>query len=187
MDDTMSPDWSRLAGSDPAGDYARAFQMGRQLAAQSPHPLANSVGAPDPSMAAPPMGGVDSHIAGMGDDQRMAAVRRAEALAAMLRGLQSSTPDPGQRLQIARHLAAATPGLGVDPRSIAIGDVTDQGIASHIAAVIGLQRQLGTPDPHAGMSPDPRTAAAMFTGAGGQPRQTDTQNQGGVRYIGPVD
>jgi len=187
MDDTNGPDWSRLSGSDPAADYARAFQMGRQLAAQAPHPLANPPGAPDPRLAAPPMSGVDSHIAAMGDDQRLAAARRAEALAAMLRGLQASTPDPGQRLQIARHLAAVTPGLGVDPRSIAIGDVTDPGIASHVAAVIGLQRQLGTPDPRAGMSPDPRTAAAMFTGAGGQPRQSDTQNQGGVRYIGPVD
>ena len=144
---------------DHAGSFAEAFQRGRALAAP-------------PSEAAPAHAiGLGVHLARMAEPGRGAVARRAEALTEVLRGLQGASPDPAERLRMARHLAQVTPGLGLRPENISVHDVTDAGVAAHIASVTGLRQALA---------------------AAGQPRhvgplqEANPSTQGGVRYLGPA-
>jgi hypothetical protein len=61
-----------------------------------------------------------------------------EQLAHVLIGLKGY--PPGERLAIARHLAQTT-GL-VDPNGVGAGDVTDQGIDSHLAQAMAVEQFL---------------------------------------------
>ena len=144
---------------DHVGDYAEAFQRGRNLAARRPE--AGGVHAV----------GLGVHLARMDEGGRSAVAQRAEALMEVLRGLQGASPDPAERLRMAHHMARVTPGLGLRPEDISLRDVTDTGVAGHIASVSGLRQAL--------------TAA-------GQPRyvgplhEANPSTQGGVRYLGPA-
>ena len=62
-----------------------------------------------------------------------------EQLAAILQGLRLQSPDPRERLAMARHLAALHPEFGVEPRAIGLGDVTDAGISEHLATALALK------------------------------------------------
>jgi len=110
-------------------------------------------------------------LQGMTPDQRSSAARGAEALGRLLRGLLGAASDPAERLRMARHLAGTTPAIGLRPEAIAPHDVTDEGLAGHIAAVSALRRRLADAAP-------PRHLGAL--------RQTPSANQGGARHLGPV-
>jgi hypothetical protein len=228
MADGVNIDWGLLKQPDYAGDYANAFAQGRQLAAQSisDQGLLKKPSAPPPApsgggLAITPMPAVRAgsggmmdlqpQIANQSDQERQGAAQRAEAITAMLQGLRASTADPQQRLRMAQHVAATAPSLGIPPGKITINDVTDQGIAGHLATVISLQRQIQMQDqrvrtwrsraqgastaPVGTRPPPPQAATAVLqtgrrrstpTNLGGQ-RQANTRTEGGVRYIGPVD
>lgn len=110
-------------------------------------------------------------LEGLGPDQRQGAARGAEALGRLLRGLLGAAADPAERLRMARHLARATPALGLRPEAIAPHDVTDEGLAGHIAAVSALRRRLAGPAP-------PRHLGPL--------RLVSSANQGGARRTGPA-
>ena len=74
---------------------------------------------------------------------------------------------------MARHIAGLHPELGIAPQAITRADVTDQGLAEHLAAVMALQDHLGRGAP--GQSnPSP---------LGGIP-MSNPSAQPGVRYLG---
>jgi len=153
-------DPAMLGAPDHAGDYADAFQRGRDLAAQRPEAgRAHEIG-------------LGVHVARMDEDRRRAVAARAEALTEVLRGLQAAAPDPAERLRMARHLARVTPGLGLRPEDISLGDVTDRGVAGHIANVSGLRQALAA-------AAQPRYVAPLH--------ETNLTPQGGARYVGPAD
>src|ERR1700677_3013259 len=108
---------------DHVGAYTEAFQHGRALAGRPPRR-----GGPDPIA-------LGVHIARMDEGARQAVARRTEAVRQVLLGLRGATSDPAERLRMARHLAGVTPGLGVRPGDISFPDITDAGIAGHIARV----------------------------------------------------
>ena len=116
--------------------------------------------------------GLGVHVARMDEDRRRAVAARAEALTEVLRGLQAAAPDPAERLRMARHLARVTPGLGLRPEDISLGDVTDRGVAGHIANVSGLRQALAA-------AAQPRYVAPLH--------ETNLTPQGGARYVGPAD
>jgi hypothetical protein len=140
-----------LRGADPARVWSDSFQAGRRLAAPAP---ASSPAAPDPPLV--------SHLARLDPAQRAAAAQAQEQLAAVLFGLRLQTRDVGQRLAMARHIAAQHPRFGIDPAAITPADVTDAGIAAHIAGARDIARRL---------------AAAPSV----------KSNQGAARYLGPVN
>lgn len=76
--------------------------------------------------------------------QKAAAIQAAqqanEATAHILMGLKG-VPDPNQRLAMAQHLAAQSGGA-VDPNSITLNDVTDQGINAHLANAMSIDQML---------------------------------------------
>ena len=117
---------------DPLAVYGRAFQAGRTAAAPTPPPATQG---PSPS----PHATVDALLGGLDDHGRLAAARAQEQLAAILQGLKLQSPDPRERLAMARHLAALHPEFGVDPRAIGLGDVTDAGISEHLATAMALK------------------------------------------------
>jgi hypothetical protein len=82
---------------------------------------------------------IQSHIDSLNVSQKADAARQAEKIAGVLRGIQASTPDLNERLCIARHMA---PAAGIDPARIAIDDISDQGIAGHIAKAMNLKARL---------------------------------------------
>lgn len=116
--------------------------------------------------------GLGVHLARMDDGGRRAVAQRAEALSGVLRGLQGATADPGERLRMARHLARVTPGLGLRPENISLSDVTDTGVAGHIARVAGLRQALMA-------AAQPRYVGPLH--------ETTPSTQGGARYLGPAD
>ena len=103
---------------------------------------ANGFGAaPQPG----PTGDVDAlraRLDGVPPAQHAAAVATAqdknEQLAHILLGLKGYPPE--QRLAIAQHLAQQT-GL-MDPNHIGAGDVSDQGINSHLATTMSIEQML---------------------------------------------
>jgi len=117
--------------------------------------------------------GLGVHVARLDEGSRRQVARRAEALTEVLRGLQGATPDPVERLRMARHLARVTPGLGLRPGDISLGDVTDRGVAGHIAGVTGLRQALEA------------AAQPRYLGPLHETRQSTTE--GGARYIGPAE
>ena len=161
MIDTGVPGPGMLGAPDHAQDYADAFERGRDLAAARP-------GSGGGAHAI----GLGVHVARMDEAGRGAVSQRAEALTEVLRGLQGATPDPAERLRMARHLARATPGLGLRPEDISLRDITDRGVAGHIANVSGLRQALTA-------AAQPRYVAPLH--------ETDLTPQGGARYVGPAD
>lgn len=149
-----------LGAPDHAGDYAAAFERGRDLAGPRPAPAAGHAI------------GLGVHVARMDEGGRRAVAQRAEALTEVLRGLQGATRDPAERLRMARHLTQVTPGLGLRPEDIGLQDVTDRGVAGHIASVAGLRRALEA-------AAQPRYVAALH--------ESNLTPQGGARYVGPAD
>jgi hypothetical protein len=144
---------------DHARDFAQAFERGRNLAGRRPAPSgADAIG-------------LGVHIARLDEQGRRAVAQRAEALTEVLRGLQGASPDPAERLRMARHMAQVTPGLGVRPEHVNLQDVTDRGVAAHLAAIAGLRQALEA-------AAQPRYVA---------PLHDHDLNQGGVRYLGPAD
>jgi hypothetical protein len=85
---------------------------------------------------------IQDHIAAMSPSQRQAASQAQEQFATILNGLKLQTTDPRQRLAMAQHLAGLHPEFGIDPNAISPDDVTDQGIAGHVAAALFLKSQL---------------------------------------------
>jgi hypothetical protein len=169
MADGVNIDWSALKAPDPLGDYASAFAAGRALAAQriaGAGSLTGSIGLPaapaDPPQTAggphgqagvqPPRYGssgdttgpaaIQDQIASMSEAQRQAASQAQEQFAAILNGLKIQTTIPYERLAMARHLASLHPEFAIDPNTITADDVSDQGLAGHIAASMSLKEQL---------------------------------------------
>jgi hypothetical protein len=108
----------------------------------------------------------------MDEGARRAVAQRAEVLMQVLRGLQGATSDPVERLRMAHHLAQVTPGLGLRPEDVGLNDVTDRGVAGHMANVAGLRRALEA-------ASRPRYVAPLH--------QANLALQGGARYLGPAD
>lgn len=155
---------------DHARDYAQAFQRGRDMAGRPAETRRPRAIGPDP--IGPHAIGLGVHVARMEEGERDAVARRAEALSAILRALQGATPDPAERLRMARHLARVTPGLGVRPEDIGLHDVTDAGVSGHIAHVTGLRHALV-------LAAEPRYVAPLH--------EAEPNLEGGARYIGPAD
>jgi hypothetical protein len=187
MTDGVNVDWSLLKTPDYAGDYANAFDLGRQMA--------TSRGAPAKPPAAPmvaPAGPVDlrTHFAHLDESGRQAAAATAEALTGVLHGLQLATPDPRERLRMARHLAAATPSLGIAPAAISLGDVTDQGIAGHLAATLAAQGQIappGAPRYLGALDAPPSPSPGAGPATSGPRGLVNPSVQGAARYLGPIN
>jgi hypothetical protein len=165
MVDSGMIDPAMLRAPDHAGDYADAFQRGRDLAARPP-------ATTGPHAIGPHAIGLGVHVARMDEGGRLAVAKRAEALTEVLRGLQAATPDPAERLRMARHLAQVTPGLGLDPENISVRDVTDTGVAGHLASVTGLRQALAA-------AARPRYVAPLRDGH-------LNPTKGGARYLGPA-
>ncbi len=117
--------------SQPARAPAQTVQNAQGIGATSPQPGAT--------------GDVDAlkvRLDGLPPVQRAAAVAAAqdqnEQLAHILLGLKVYPPE--QRLAIAQHLAQQT-GL-MDPNRIGEGDVSDQGINSHLATTMSIEQML---------------------------------------------
>ena len=146
-DDDIDP--RPLRGADPARVWSDSFRAGRRLAA--PEPPAQS-------------GELTAHLARLDPSRRVAAAQAQEQLAAVLFGLRMQSQDVGQRLAMARHIAAQHPRFGIDPAAITAADVTDAGIAAHIAGARGIARRLSAAP----------TAQVL------------NASQGAVRYLGPV-
>jgi hypothetical protein len=163
IDGTGDPVMSNIP--DHARDYAEAFQRGRDMAVPRPETSASPAIAPHAI-------GLGVHVARMEEGERRGVARRAEALSGILRALQGATPDPAERLRMARHLARVTPGLGLRPEDISLHDVTDAGVAGHIANVTGLRHALA-------LAAEPRYVAPLH--------ELDPNPEGGARYIGPAD
>ena len=160
MTDGGTIDPALFGAPDHARDYAQAFERGRDLAAPRPAPGGNHAL------------GLGVRIARMEEGGRRTVAQRAEALTGVLRGLFAATHDPGERLRMARHLAQVTPALGLRPEDISLEDVTDRGVAGHIANVTALREALEA-------ASRPRYVAPL------QP--TNPNPQGGARYLGPAD
>jgi hypothetical protein len=145
MADGVTIDWSQLRQPDPLGDYQNAFAAGRAVAASRINTGGNPgfSGQPAAAEAAEPQpASIQDHIASMSGDQRLAAGRAQEQFAAILNGLKLQTTDPAERLAMARHLAGLHPEFGIDPNTITTDDVSDQGLARHVATALGLKGQL---------------------------------------------
>ena len=149
-----------LGTPDHAGDYAQAFERGRDLA------------APRPALRADHALGLGVRVARMDEGARRAVAQRAEALSEVLRGLLGATTDPAERMRMARHLARVTPGLGLRPEDIRLQDVTDRGVAAHITNVTALRQALEA-------ASHPRYVAPLH--------ETNLSPQGGARYLGPAN
>lgn len=116
---------------------------------------------------------VRTQIAGMNAPQHAAATQAQDQVAAIMHGLALKSPDPGVRLSMARHIAGLHPELGIAPQAISLGDVTDQGLAEHLAAVMALKDHLGR-----GAPGQPNSSTL-----GGTP-MSNPSAQPGVRYLG---
>jgi hypothetical protein len=121
---------------DHLGDYASAFDVGRRLAQQGGAQPAVQPIAADPREA----------IEAMNPRQKAMAARQAARVIGVLRAIQAATPDLAERLRMARHVAARNPRLGVDPSRIALVDVSDAGIAGHMAEAMRLKRRIEARD-----------------------------------------
>jgi hypothetical protein len=147
MEDRMDFEGAPPGRSDPMGDYQRAFAAGRMMGA----------GPPD----------AQSRFQGLAPGQLMAASQAQDKLAAILHGLALATPDPRQRLAMAQHIAARNPQFGIHPDSLTPEDLTNQGIAGHIASILAAKQQIdsgaraaaATQAPAA--APDPRSQPAQ--------------------------
>jgi hypothetical protein len=143
MADGVNIDWGQLRQPDPLGDYQNAFQAGRALGARQINTSGSPVFSGQPASASesrPPT--VQDQIASMSGGQRLAASRAQEQFAAILNGLKLQTTDPAERLAMARHLAGLHPEFGIEPNAITADDVSDQGLARHVAMALGLKGQL---------------------------------------------
>jgi len=79
-----------------------------------------------------------AQIAQLQGAQREAAKQRNEQLAVALHQI-GTIQDPAQRLSVAQHMAQT---IGIDPSTITADDVTDQGIAGHMAQVMTIDQVL---------------------------------------------
>lgn len=114
-----------------------------------------------------------TQIAAMNAPQHAAVRQAQDQVAAILHGLALKSPDPAVRLSMARHIAGLHPELGIAPQAISLADVTDQGLAEHLAAVMALKDHLGHDAPG---QPNRSTL-------GGTP-MSNLPAQPGVRYLG---
>jgi hypothetical protein len=85
---------------------------------------------------------IQDRIASMTAQQRAAASQAQEQFAAILNGLKMQTTDPAQRLAMAQHFAGLHPEFGINPASITPDDVSDAGIAGHVATAMSLKARL---------------------------------------------
>ena len=138
---------------------AIGVQGGREMAQQQGGTTAMGRYASDPAGggiqgATAPQGSMGDRLSAFSDlslTQKVQASRRVEQLAAVLNGLGGASPNPNVRLSMAQHLAATT-GL-MDPAKITLDDVTDQGIAAHIASVNSIERALQQDGPQGAFHP----------------------------------
>jgi hypothetical protein len=158
-----------MAGApDHAADYADAFRRGRELTARPPETDGGHGLGPHAI-------GLGVHVARMDEAGRLAVAKRAEALTQVLRGLLGATPDPAERLRMARHLAWVTPGLGLRAEHIGPRDVTNAGLAGHLSSVAGLRQALAA-------AAQPHYVAPLH-----DPNVNSNSSKGGVRYVGPAN
>jgi hypothetical protein len=139
MTDGVNVDFGLLKSPDYVGDYANAFQVGRQMAQPAPAipasvnalaPASPGPKTPGPDALAGPLGALD----GAG---RARAAREAELLVNLGTGLRAY--PYGQRASILSHLTPALAARGVAPEAIARFDPTDEALEG----VIGAARSLG--------------------------------------------
>lgn len=91
--------------------------------------------------------GLDQHIAGLSAAQRAQAADANQKVAAVLHGIQGASQDPAERLRMAQHVVTQHPEFGIQPESLTMEDVTDQGIASHVASAMTVQEMLAQSKP----------------------------------------
>jgi hypothetical protein len=149
----------RLAGNSPAptavldpsqGSYRPTLptpiQGGEPVAAGQGDPVGQPAGGDQAMLASkgsqPSLADLQARIDQMTPQQRVAASQAQEQFAAILNGLKMQTTDPGQRLDMARHIAGLHPEFGIQPETISPDDVSDQGIAMHVAAAMSLKARI---------------------------------------------
>jgi hypothetical protein len=143
MMDGVNIDWGLIKQPDYVGDYANAFQVGRQMAqAQGVPASANAFTAGRPAPRAPtsaPMSPEDmaAHVASLDGPGRARAAEQAELLASLGTGLRAY-PYP-QRPRILAHLAPALIARGAPPQALAAFDPTD----AALDGVIDQARMIG--------------------------------------------
>jgi hypothetical protein len=154
----------RLAAADPAAyGQVRGLQKAADQAGRVTQATALAAGAT----------AIQDRIAAMSDAQRAAASQAQETFAAILNGLKMQTTDPNQRLAMAQHVAGLHPEFGINPATITPDDVSDAGIAGHVATAMSLKEQLdqanaqGQPSVPGFRSARPTSVGAAF-GANGQ-------------------
>ncbi|HZL00966.1 MAG TPA: hypothetical protein VFC47_13830 [Caulobacteraceae bacterium] len=135
MSDGVNIDFSALKTPDYVGDYANAFQAGRQLAGQNIQGNALTGYGADPSRE------TQAAIAAMTPAQRAQGAKSAEILAAMGQGLRA-VPYPARR-PVLDHLTPALAARGIDPAAVAAFDPTDANLDAHVAQARVLTAMLG--------------------------------------------
>jgi len=151
MPDGVNIDWGLIKQPDYAGDYANAFQVGRQMAlaappasvnafaAGSPAAPAPASSAPQPSSVAAPISAEDmaTHIASLDGPGRARAAEQADLLTSLGAGLRAY--PYAQRPRILAHLAPALIARGAPAEALAAFDPTDAALDGVIdqARIIG--------------------------------------------------
>jgi hypothetical protein len=136
MPDGVNIDWGLLKQPDYAGDYANAFQVGRQMAQAHPVPAsvnAFTAGRPAPTAprSAPPSAlmspeDMAGHIASLDGPGRARAAEQADLLTSLGTGLRAY--PYAQRPRILAHLAPALIARGAPPEALAAFDPTDDAL-----------------------------------------------------------
>jgi hypothetical protein len=138
MPDGVNIDWGLLKSPDYVGDYANAFQVGRQIAGQKGEAAVNAFGAGAPPPVAPASAqDISTQLASLDGPGRARAAEQADLLASLGAGLRAY-PYP-QRPRILAHLAPALIARGAPPEALAAFDPTD----AALDGVINQARMIG--------------------------------------------
>ena len=146
MTDGVNVDWGLLRQPDYVGDYANAFQVGRQMAGPPPvvPPSVNAFATGTPTgQTGPQPDDVASRIANLDPAARGWASQQAELIGSLGAGL-SAFPYV-QRPGILAHLAPALIARGLPPEALASFDPTDAALDDAMSAARSLGARLNGP------------------------------------------
>jgi hypothetical protein len=142
MTDGVNVDFGLLKSPDYVGDYAHAFEVGRQMAqppGAAPTTIVNAL-SPGAAPAPDPWG---ARLEALSGDERAGAATQAELLTNLGTGLRAY--PYGERARILRHLAPALAARGVPAQALAGFDPTDQALDATLSAARALQARLAAP------------------------------------------
>jgi hypothetical protein len=140
MPDGVNVDFGLLKTPDYVGDYANAFQAGRDLAQQRGQASAAGNAFGPRRMV---VGDFKEQLAGLGPDARARLAQQADLLGGIGMGLKS-VPYPERRPVLA-HMTPALATRGVNPGQIAAFDPTDANLDEAIAQARQLTGLLAPP------------------------------------------